>query len=227
MTTWLEDVVAAWGDPGIAPPAPGELRPSGSLYAMSDLGGIDLWPSGGFRRRSSDGFWRRTWVWFQVDDAGRPTNHSITIDGPVGGGPGQYAVAAQSHHGSSARVPCGDTWMLPVPFEPLRTAPVSPAAAYLVVDNDPTDAEIRDVLSTAWACDAPFKAREPERESLLGLTDESSEEAIGVALGAVSACWEHPELAGAFDSRRAERVHQELVDHLRRFRLVSSTRVRA
>jgi hypothetical protein len=54
----------------------------------------------------------------------------------------------------------------------------------------------------------------------LGLTDEDAETAIGLAFGAVSMCWEHPELAGIFDSERATAIIYELIAHLRALRLL-------
>jgi hypothetical protein len=57
-------------------------------------------------------------------------------------------------------------------------------------------------------------------DTVLGFTDEDSEMAIGLAVGAASVCWEYPERAGVFDSERADRIVTELVAHLRRLRLV-------
>lgn len=46
--------------------------------------------------------------------------------------------------------------------------------------------------------------------------DHPVEEALFEALGAVSVCWEHPELAGVFDSTRARQIGDELMDLLKR-----------
>jgi hypothetical protein len=51
-------------------------------------------------------------------------------------------------------------------------------------------------------------------EPILDLTDESPQEAIGLAMGAVSVCWETPDGAGVFDSTRARRICDELTSHL-------------
>jgi hypothetical protein len=56
------------------------------------------------------------------------------------------------------------------------------------------------------------------------LTDESTETSIGLALGAASMCWEHPERAGEFDSDRALVILTELTRHLRRLRLLPEVR---
>ena len=55
----------------------------------------------------------------------------------------------------------------------------------------------------------------------LGLTDEDSEKAIYLALGAASMCWEHPAGAGVFDSVRCAAIGAELVDYLRSRRLLA------
>lgn len=40
------------------------------------------------------------------------------------------------------------------------------------------------------------------------------EEFVGQAVGAASACWETLEGAGVFDSERAVRITEEILDHL-------------
>lgn len=55
--------------------------------------------------------------------------------------------------------------------------------------------------------------------SVLNLTDEDAETAVFTALGLASMCWT-PAPSGVFDSTLAVRVGQELVEHLRRLRLL-------
>lgn len=56
--------------------------------------------------------------------------------------------------------------------------------------------------------------------SILNLTDQDSETAMFIAFGAISVCWEHPEKAGVFQSDRAVLIGEELMDHLRKLRLL-------
>jgi hypothetical protein len=45
--------------------------------------------------------------------------------------------------------------------------------------------------------------------------DTPVDEAIGIALGAASMCWEHPQAAGVFDSQRAAAISEELLSFIR------------
>jgi hypothetical protein len=56
--------------------------------------------------------------------------------------------------------------------------------------------------------------RPDEEETVLGLTGETPAEAIGLALGAASACWENLEAAGVFQSTRAGQIAEELITYL-------------
>ena len=56
--------------------------------------------------------------------------------------------------------------------------------------------------------------------TVLGFTDEDAETAIFTALGAASVCWENLSGAGEFDSTRCSEIGKELVEHLRRLRLL-------
>lgn len=60
-----------------------------------------------------------------------------------------------------------------------------------------------------------------EVSEMLHLTEDvDAETAIFIALGAASACWENLQGAGMFDSSRAKVIGEELLEHLRRRRLV-------
>jgi hypothetical protein len=52
---------------------------------------------------------------------------------------------------------------------------------------------------------------------IMGYTDEDSETAVFLALGAASTCWDE---AGVFQSERAKQVGDELIEHLRHLRLL-------
>lgn len=56
--------------------------------------------------------------------------------------------------------------------------------------------------------------------TIMNLTDEDAETAVFLALGAASVCWEDLSRTGVFQSERCERIGQELIDHLRRLRLM-------
>lgn len=46
--------------------------------------------------------------------------------------------------------------------------------------------------------------------------DTPLEQVIGEAIGAGSVCWEHPEKAGVFQSERASKIVDEVVDNIRK-----------
>lgn len=52
-------------------------------------------------------------------------------------------------------------------------------------------------------------------EILMLKCDTDLEEAVYLALGAASVCWETPEGAGVFDSTRAKQIGAELIQWLR------------
>ena len=52
--------------------------------------------------------------------------------------------------------------------------------------------------------------------TMLGLAGMPISEAVGVALGAVSVCWETPAGAGGFDSVTASRIADELLERISR-----------
>jgi hypothetical protein len=56
--------------------------------------------------------------------------------------------------------------------------------------------------------------------TIMNLTDEDAETAVFLALGAASVCWEDLSHTGVFQSQRCERIGRELIDHLRRLRLM-------
>lgn len=60
---------------------------------------------------------------------------------------------------------------------------------------------------------------------ILELTDEDTESAVFLALGAASMCWDETP-TGVFDSERAEQIGNELIAHLRYQLLVAPTPVR-
>lgn len=71
----------------------------------------------------------------------------------------------------------------------------------------------------------PTQERTDPTLGLMRYTDEDAVTAVHLALGAASMCWETVTQAGVFQSVTAQQIATDLVEHLRRLRLIPETSI--